>query len=70
MIEPKTVKYYGDGYFWVKRDEVADIGERFGCESIGDSMRLIFPRLVFFKCSKRCGYYGRFAPYQSRDVLS
>lgn len=54
-----TLRRYEKGYFWVGRDEVAEVMRRSGFATVTEAMRLLFPRLLFYKCARRNGYWGR-----------
>lgn len=53
----KTVKRYG-GYFWISRAEVGEVMRRGSLKTVTDAMRLLFPRLLWYRCGGRGGYWG------------
>lgn len=59
MQKLKSLKRFADGYFWVSRDEVTEVMRRADMGTVTEVMRLLFPRLCFYKCARHGGFWGR-----------
>lgn len=57
MTKLRTVKRCG-GYFWVSRSEVREVMRRGSLETVTDAMRLLFPRLLWYRIGGLGGYWG------------
>lgn len=57
MVRLKTVKRSG-GYFWVSRQEVWQVMSRANIETVTEAMKILFPRLRWYRIGGRGGYWG------------
>lgn len=59
MVKLKSLRRFGKRFFWVSRCEVAEVKRLAKLSTVTDAMRLLFPRLAFYKCARGHGYWGR-----------
>ena len=53
------IRRFDAGYFFVAREEVQEVMRRTRLATVTAAMRLLFPRLAFYRLARHGGYYGR-----------